>query len=433
MNTVIRNGRLIDPANGIDAITDLYISNGRIAGIGAQPDLSATRSSDESRFDHETDASGCYVLPGLVDLCARMREPGEEHKATIRSEARAAASAGITRMVSPPDTFPIIDTPAMAHMIQDRADDAGFSIVHPLGALTVGLKGEQLTDMAMLMDAGCVGVSNALQSVENTLLMRRAMQYASTYDIPVFINPQDFWLQGNGVVHEGEISTRLGLPAIPEAAETVGVARDIALIETSGARAHFNLLSCGRSVSMIAEAQHRGLPVTASVSIHHLLCSENDIGAFNTQYKVMPPLRTEKDRQELIRGVHDGYIRAICSDHQPHDIDAKLVPFSEAAAGIAGIETLLPLTVSLVNDHQLPIETAIAAVTSNPARIIGIDAGHLAVGAQADLCLFDPVRSWVFNSETMQTHGRNSPFLGARLQGKVVKTLIQGRTVYSED
>ena len=433
MNTVIRNGHLVDPANGINARTDLYISNGKIAGVGAPPKIPDLRSSGESGFSNEIDATGYYVFPGLVDLCARLREPGEEHKATIRTEARAAASAGITRMVSPPDTFPIIDTPAMAHMIQDRADDAGFTVVHPLGALTVGLKGERLTDMAMLMDAGCVGVSNALQSVENTLLMRRAMQYASTYDIPVFINPQDPWLQGNGVVHEGEISTRLGLPAIPEAAETVGVARDIALIETSGARTHFNLLSCGRSVSMISEAQHRKLPVTASVSVHHLLCSENDIGAFNTQYKVMPPFRTEKDRQELIRGVNEGYIRAICSDHQPHDIDAKLVPFSEAAAGIAGIETLLPLTFSLVNNHQLSLETAIAAVTSNPAAIIGIDAGHLAVGAQADLCLFDPVRSWIFDSETMQTHGRNSPFLGARLQGKVVKTLIKGRAVYSED
>ena len=432
MNTVIRNGHLVDPANGVNAKTDLYIRNGRIAGVGTPPRIAGGRASGESGFDNEIDATGCYVFPGLVDLCARLREPGEEHKATIRTEARAAASAGVTRMVSPPDTFPIIDTPAMAHMIQDRADDAGFAIIHPLGALTVGLKGEQLTDMAMLMDAGCVGVSNALKSVENTLLMRRAMQYASTYDIPVFINPQDFWLQGNGVVHEGEISTRLGLPAIPEAAETVGVARDIALIETSGARAHFDLLSCGRSVSMISEAQHRDLPVTASVSIHHLLCSENDIGAFNTQYKVLPPFRTEKDRQELIQGINDGYIRAICSDHQPHDIDAKLVPFSEAAAGIAGIETLLPLTVSLVNNHQLPMETAIAAVTSNPAAIIGIDAGHLAVGAHADLCLFDPDRKWVFDSETMQSNGRNSPFLGTQLQGKVVRTLLHGRTVYSE-
>ncbi len=425
MNTVIRNGKLVDPTNGINGIHDIYICDGKIAAIAEAP--------DKFSIDEDIDASAQYVFPGLIDLCARLREPGEEHKATIKSETRAAISAGITRMVCPPDTFPIIDTPAMAHMIQNRADEVGYAKVHPLGALTVNLQGQRLTDMAMLMDAGCVGVSNALEAVENTLVMRRAMQYASTYNLPVFLTPRDKWLQGNGVVHEGAVSTRLGLPAIPEAAETVGVARDLALIETSGARAHFDLISCRRSVLMLAEAQQRGLPVTAGVAIHHLLCCENNIGAFDSQYKVMPPLRTEQDRIGLIAGIAEGQIATICSDHQPHGVDAKLAPFSEAAIGIAGIDTLLPLTLTLVAQHSLTLQQAIAALTINPARIIGVDAGHLSPGVSADLCLFDASKEWQLNDHTMQSKGRNSPFMGKQIIGKVTRTLIGGKTVFHDD
>ena len=424
MNTLIKNGTLVDPANGINEMCDILISEGRVKQIGG--------SLNPDSVTKEIDASGQFIFPGLVDLSTRLREPGEEHKATIRSETRAAVSGGITRMVCPPDTFPIIDTPAMAHMIQDRAEDSGFARVHPLGALTVGLKGERLTDMAMLMDAGCIGVSNALEIVENTLVMRRAMQYASTFDIPVFLTPRDPWLQGNGVVHEGEVSTRLGLPAIPEAAETVGVARDLALIETSGVRAHFDLLSCRRSVTMTAEAQKRGLQVTASVSINHLLFTENNIGAFDTEYKVIPPLRTTADRDGLLEGLISGCISVICSDHQPHGADSKLAPFSEAAVGISGMDTLLSMTYGLVLSQSLPLETAIAALTTNPAQIIGLDAGQLSEGSRADLCIFDPGIRWTLSKQTMKSKGKNSPMMGKELVGKVVNTMINGISVFEQ-
>ena len=422
MNLLISGGRVVDPANKIDAILDVYVHRGKIAALGEKP--------ENFTADQRIDATGLMVFPGLLDLCARLREPGEEHKASIASETRAAASGGITRMVCPPDTFPVIDTPAMARMIQDRAAACGFTRVHPLGALTTDLGGQRLADMALLMDAGCVGLSNGVQAVENTLVMRRAMQYASTYGLPVFVSPRDPWLQGNGVVHEGAVSTRLGLPAIPEAAETVGVARDLALIETSGARAHFDLLSSARAVEMIAEAKRRGLPVTAGVAIHHLHWNEQHIGAFDTRYKVFPPLRTERDQLALIHGVSEGAIGVICSDHQPQGTDAKLAPFAEADPGISGVDTLLAMTLKLVHQGQLPLSTAIAALTTNPAAIIGIDAGHLGLGARADLCLFDPALEWLLETESMHSNGKNSPWFGHTINGRVVTTLIDGKVVY---
>ena len=422
MNILIQHGRLIDPKNDIDDVLDISIVNGKIAAIG--PDTKNTAA------DQIIDAQGQYVMPGIVDLCARLREPGEEQKATIASETAAAVSGGITRLICPPDTWPVIDTPAMAIMVRDRAAACGLAKVHPLGALTVGLNGEKLTDMAMLTDAGCVGMSNALNVVENTLVMRRAMQYASTYNIPVFLASQDPWLLGNGVVHEGEVSTRLGLPAIPQAAETVGVARDLALMETSGANAHISLISSGRSVGMIREAQQYGLPVTASVAIHQLLLCEDDIGAFDTRYKVFPPLRSGHDRSVLLEGISSNTISVICSDHQPHGADAKLAPFIEAAAGIAGLDTLASLALNIVNETSISLSTIVAALTCNPASVIGVDAGHLGIGAAADVCIFDPNKQWLFDSTTMISQGQNSPFLGSTLSGKVTKTLIDGKVVF---
>lgn len=422
MSLLIKGGRVLDPANGIDDIRDVYVDKGKIVSVTKKPkDFVAKQTID---------ASGLLVLPGLIDLCARLGSPGATQKATIASETRAATCGGITRIACPPDTSPVIDTAAMARMLQDRARACGFTRVHPLGALTLQLDGERLADMALLSDAGCVGVSNGLCSVENSLVMRRAMQYAATYDLPVFVTPRDARLHGNGVVHEGEVSMRLGLPAIPEAAETVGVARDLALIETSGARAHFDLISSGRAVEMIAEAKTRGLPVTASVAIHHLHWNEKHIGSFDTHYKVFPPLRTEHDQHTLIRGVKEGTINVICSDHQPHDADAKLAPFVEAAAGISGFDTLLPMAMQLAEQGVLSHANVVAALTTNPANIIGLDAGHLGVGASADLCLFNPALDWVLDQESMSSNGNNSPWLGETIHGKVVATVIDGKMVY---
>ncbi|UCH53632.1 MAG: dihydroorotase, partial [Pseudomonadota bacterium] len=415
MSLRIQGGRLIDPANGVDAQQDLFIDDkGFIVGVGQAPDgFKAKRTLD---------ASGHVVCPGIVDLRARLREPGLEYKATIESETRAAVAAGITTLCCPPDTQPVIDTPAMAQMIQSRAWRFGLAFIHPLGALTQNLEGKLLTDMEALDEAGCVGLTNALVPVTDTLVMRRAMEYAASFDLTVFLHAQDPWLAGNGCVHEGEVGTRLGLPGIPEAAETVGVARDLALIEQTGVRAHFCGLSSARAVTMIAEARNRGLAVSADVTAHHLHLTEHDVGEFNTQCHVLPPLRARRDREGLRAALKGGVIGAICSDHQPHEPDAKLAPFSDAEPGISGLETLLPLTLKLVDEQILTLSEAIASLTHRPAEILGIDAGDLGVGSTADICIFDPSADWTFNAEDFVSRGRNSPFLGWSFRGRVTHT-----------
>jgi len=423
MKLLIKNGRVIDPANNIDDTCDVAIENGRIVSVG--------KTSEVFSADETIDAQGKIICPGLVDLQARLREPGQEHKATMESECRAAVRGGITALCIPPDTYPVIDTPAMAHLIHDRSQNVGLNTVYPLGALTTGLKGDRLSDMAALSNAGCVALSNANSPVTNTLVMRRAMQYAASFDLTVFLNAQDAWLQGNGCVHEGEISTRLGLPAIPEAAEIVGVARDLALIETTGVRAHFCQLSSARAVAMIAEAQSRGLNVTADVTAHHLHLSEHDIGLFDTQCFVLPPLRGVADRDALRRALGDGVVTAVCSDHQPHGTDAKLAPFSEAASGISGLETLLVLIWRLVDEGAITMSQAIQSLTTNPGRILGINDGTLSIGANANVCIFDPDNKWTLTESDFHSRGKNSPFIGWEFNGKVSHTIVGGRVVYA--
>ncbi|HSH42167.1 MAG TPA: dihydroorotase [Arenicellales bacterium] len=425
MGLLIRGGRLIDPANEVDRIADVYIDDGFVVAIDQAPEGFDASSTLE--------ASGLVVCPGLVDLRARLREPGQEHKATMASEIEAAAAGGITTLSIPPDTTPPVDTPAMAQMIQQKAWQIGKTFVHPVGALTRQLEGSMLTDMAALAEAGCVGMSNALNAVKDTVVMRRAMQYASTFDLTVFLHAHDPWLQGNGCVHEGEISTRLGLPAIPEAAETVGVGRDLALMETTGARCHFNGLSTARSVEMLARAQRDGIAASADVTAHHLHLTEHDIGFFNTQCHVIPPLRGSRDRERLLQGISDGTIAVVCSDHQPHEPDVKLAPFSESAPGISGLETLLPLTLRLVDAGVVDLPRALRLLTAGPAGILGIDAGHLGVGATADVCIFDPDAEWTLDADRLVSRGHNTPFHGWPLKGRVRHTLVGGELVHSNE
>ena len=422
MGFVIEGGRLIDPANHVDAVADVFIEQGFVVALNVKPEA--------FEIEHSIDASGKIVCPGLVDLRARLREPGLEYKATIESETSAAVAGGITTLCCPPDTEPVIDTPAMAQMIQSRGWQVGRTFIHPLGALTQGLKGAQLTDMAALDEAGCIGFSNALHPIKDTLVLRHAMEYAASFDLTVFLHSEDPWLRNNGVVHEGEVGMRLGLPGIPEAAETVAVARDLALIEQTGVRAHFCGLSSARAVEMIAAAQRQGLPVTADVTAHHLHLTEHDIGFFNTQCHVIPPLRAQRDRDALRNAVRSGVVGAICSDHQPHETDAKLAPFSHSAAGISALETLLPLTLKLVDEGLLTLSDALALLTHKPATAIGVETGHLDIGATADVCIFDPDLEWTLSVDQIVSRGHNTPFLGWNFRGRVTHTLVGGELVY---
>jgi dihydroorotase len=424
MKLRIANGRVIDPASQLDGQYDILISDSKITAI--------TENHDDFTADQTIDASGLVVCPGLVDLCARLREPGQEHTATIESETLAAAAGGITTLAIPPDTDPVIDNTAVIELIEDRAKKAGRALVLTVGALTQNLKGELLAEMSALKSAGIVGISNSLSPIKNSLIQRRAMEYAATLDLTVFINAFDPYLQDEGCVHEGTVSSRLGLAGIPETAETIAVARDLLLIEQTGVRAHFRNISTGRAVKMIQDAQLRGLAVSADVSAHHLHLCEHDLGNYDSQSHVLPPFRSIRDREQLQQGLRDGIITAISSDHQPLDKDAKLGPFAETTPGISGLETLLPLTMKLVDDDEISLNTAIACLTHQPADILGIEAGRLKVGGAADICIIDPQAQYECQPNLFASAGKNSPFAGWLFNNQVSHTLFQGNTVFQQ-
>lgn len=419
---LIKGGRIVDPSAGLDGFHDLYLADGRVAAVGRKPDGFTT--------DIEIAAAGRIVCPGFIDLSARLREPGQEHKATIAGESAAAAAAGITTLCCPPDTDPAIDSPAVVNLIREKAERAGRVRVLPIGALTRGLGGRDLSEMSALKAAGCLAVGNAQLPLANTLVLRRALEYAASHDLLVIVRPEDAALADQGCVHEGPVGTRLGLPGIPSAAETVAVAEVLALIEHTGARVHFAQLSCARAARAIAKAQGKGLPVTADVSAHQLHLTEHDVEGFDPMCHLRPPLRSLADREALREALRDGVIAVLCSDHQPHEPDAKLDAFPATEPGMAALQTLLPLALELVEEGTLTLNRAIAALTSSPAAILGLDLGSLRPGAPADVCVFDREAVWRVDEGTWLSAGRNTPFWERTFKGRVTHTLLSGRVVF---
>ncbi len=423
MKRIIRGGLLIDPAASESRQGDLYIADGKIAALDAAPD----------GFDgaEVIDAAGRWVMPGLVDCQARLRDPGQPEKANIASETEAAVKSGITTLVMPPDTLPPIDNSATVELIHHRNEMFGHRAhVYPIGALTRGLGGDQLSNMASLLVDGCIAFSNAQHPIVNNLVQRRAMDYAAGLGVLVIIQPLDHDLLGNGCAHEGAVATRLGLPAIPEAAETAALAKDIELVAQTGVRTHFGQLSCARSVDMIRQAKAKGLPVTADCAVHQLFLTDHDIGEFDSSKFVLPPLRSLRDRDALRAGLADGTIDCLCSDHQPHEVDAKLRPYPSAEPGVSGLETLLALALQLVEEKVLDLPRLVRCLTLNPATILRLPGGRLEAGESADLIVVDPDAHWVCRAGELLSKGKNTAFDGWDFTGRVTHTIIGGELVY---
>lgn len=402
--------------------TDVHVADGKLVAVGAAP----------SGFvaDRVIDGTGCLLLPGVVDLAARLREPGFEYKATLESEMQAALAGGVTALACPPDTDPVLDEPGLVEMLKHRARGIDGPHLCPVGALTVGLKGETITEMAELVEAGCVGFSHALAPISDTQVLMRAMQYASTFGYSVWLHPQDPQLARGGVAHAGPYASRLGLSGVPVIAETVALHTIFELMRVTGCRVHLCRLSSAAGLELVRRARAEGLPVTADVAIHHVHLIDLDIGFFDSNCRVDPPFRSQRDRDAIRAALADGTIDAICSDHTPVDDDAKQLPFGEAEPGVTGLELLLPLALKWAAEDGLPVERALAKLTTGPAGILGQSGGRLAVGEPADLCLVDPGEYWVVSRGSLLSQGSHTPFLGRELQGRVRATLVAGRVVF---
>ncbi|MDD5056931.1 MAG: dihydroorotase [Sideroxydans sp.] len=424
MKIHIKNGRLIDPKNKIDAMRDVFIADRRVVATGDAPQGFVA--------EQVIDADGMVVMPGLVDVAARLREPGYEYKATLESEMNAAVAGGVTSLSCPPDTDPPLDEPGLVEMLKYRARSLNQARVFPLGALTYGLKGAELTEMIELTEAGCKAFSQANAPLTDTRVLMRAMQYAATFGYRVWLRPQDSFLAQDGVAHDGEVATRLGLPSIPVVAETTALATMLQLAQETGVTLHVCRISSAAGVELIRSAKRNGLNVTCDVSVNHVHLTEMDIGFFDSNCHLVPPLRSLRDRAALRAGLLDGTIDAICSNHSPVDEDAKQLPFAEAEAGATGLELLLPLVLKWVEQDKIPLLDALSRITINPAHLLGVKMGHLSLGAHADICIFDPKTSWKVEPSALRSQGKNTPFNGFEMIGRVRYTLLDGQVVFQQ-
>lgn len=428
MKILIENGRVLDPATGLDKVCSLALAAGRIIAVDRQPrDFAPQRTID---------ASGCWVLPGLVDLSARLREPGYEHERMLESEMAAAVAGGVTSLVCPPDTDPVLDEPGLVQMLKFRAEKLHQARLFPLGALTRGLAGEVLTEMAELTEAGCVGFGQAEVPLASTRTLQRALQYAATYGYTVWLRPQEMHL-GQGVAASGALATRMGLPGVPVAAETIALHTIFELLKSTPARVHLCRLSSSAGVQLVRQAKAEGLPVSCDVSINSLLLTENDIGYFDSRARLMPPLRQQRDRDALCAGLRDGTIDALVSDHNPVDADAKDLPFAQAEPGATGLELLLSVACKWAQEQDVPLARALAVVTSEPARILGsalgtleASVGRLVEGGVGDVCIVDPAAAWTVQPQALHSQGKHTPFSGYELPACIRATLVGGQLAF---
>lgn len=427
MKLHIKNGRLIDPFNHVDTQQDLFVAEDKIVGIG--------HMSNNFIANETINATGLIIVPGLVDLSVRLREPGYEYKATLESEMQAAIQGGVTSLVCPPDTDPVLDEPGLVEMLKHRAKSLHQTRVYPLGALTTGLNGKTLTEMVELTEAGCIGFSQATKPIFDTTVLLSALEYAKTFNYSVWLRPIDPYLGRYGIAHGGQIASRLGLPGIPVISETIALYTIFELVRVTHTRVHLCLISTAAGLALVRAAKREGLPITCDVGVHHIHLSETDIGFFDTNARINPPFRSKRDRDAIRIALLDGTIDAICSDHTPVDDDEKLLPFGEALPGATGLELLLSLVLKWVTeidniDSISIFSHAISKITIDAARVAGLPSGRLCIGATADICVFDPNAHWRVDANALVSQGKHTPFLGYELIGQVKKTIISGRIVF---